>query len=83
MVKAVTDDERTAIELAAATYRYPAAREAQALEQLGLTPTRFWALVNRLIDRPDVIAAYPTETARLRRLRDARRRQRSPRMSQP
>lgn len=73
----MTDTEHTAIQLAAATYRYPAQREADALEQLGLTPTRFWALVHRLIDRPDVLAAYPADVHRLRRLRDARRRQRA------
>lgn len=71
--KAVTDDERAVIELAAASFRYPAVREARALEELGLTPTKFWALVHHLIDRPDVVAAMPVETARLRRLRDRRR----------
>lgn len=73
----MTEDERTAIELAAAPYRYPAVRETHALERLGLTPTRFWALVHRLVDRPDVVAEYPVETARLRRLRDGRRAVRS------
>ena len=69
----MTDDERAVIELAAAAFRYPAVREARALEQLGLTPTKFWAQVNHLIDRPDVVAEMPMEAARLRRLRDRRR----------
>lgn len=69
----MTDDERTAIRLAAAHYRYPAVRDQHALEQLGLSATRYWALVNRLIDRPDVEAEMPMETHRLRRLRDQRR----------
>lgn len=73
----MTDDERTALQLAAATYRYPARREADALDQLDLTPTRYWALVGRLLERPDVEVAMPTEVRRLRRLRDARRRQRA------
>ena len=70
--EAMTDDERTAIRLAATPYRWPAVRETHALEQLRLTPSKFWALVHRLIDRPDVVAEMPMECARLRRLRDAR-----------
>lgn len=73
----MTDDEHTAIRLAAATYAHPAVRETHALEQLGMTPTRFWQYVHGLIERPDALAAYPVEVRRLQRLRDARRRQRS------
>lgn len=64
--------EHMALRLAAATYRYPARREEDALHLVGLRPTPFWALVHRLLDRADVEAAYPREVARLRRLRDAR-----------
>lgn len=73
----MTDDERTAIRLATAHYAHPAVRETHALEQLDLTPTRFWALVHRLIDRSDVVAEMPMESGQLRRLRAARRRHRS------
>lgn len=72
----MTDDERTALRLAASTYRHPAVRESHALEQLGLTPTRYWALVHGLLERPDVLVEMPTEVRRLQRLRAARRRQR-------
>ena len=75
----MTDAEHIAIQLAAATYAHPAVRETHALEQLGMTPTRFWQHVHALIDRPDVLATYPTEVRRLQRLRDARRQQRCPR----
>jgi hypothetical protein len=43
------------------------------LEHLGLTPTRYWALVDHLLGRPDVEAVMPVEVRRLRRMRDARR----------
>jgi hypothetical protein len=76
---AITVREHKAIQLAAATYRYPAAREADVLELLGWSPTVFWAVVHALIDRPDVLAAYPIECRRLQRLRESRRRQRSAR----
>jgi hypothetical protein len=74
---AMTVREHQAIRLAAATYRYPGARDTAILEQLGWSPTVFWAVVHALIERPDVITEYPMECRRLQRLRDARRRQRS------
>ena len=65
------------IRLAAATYRYPARRESDVLELLGMTPATFWRHVNVLIDRPEALAAFPQEVRRLQRLRDARRRARA------
>lgn len=51
----LTDREKGILRLAAATYKYPAARERQAAEEFQLTPVRFWQEVNRLTDHP---AAY-------------------------
>ena len=68
----LTDRERHALTLAATPYRYPAVRDAQALEQLGLSPTGFWLLVDGLLDRPDALKAMPSAVRRLRRLREAR-----------
>lgn len=73
----LSDDDALAIRLAAATYRYPAKRESDVLELLGMTPATFWRHVNVLIDRPEALAAYPRECRRLQRLRDARRRARA------
>jgi hypothetical protein len=72
----MTDDERIAIRLAAAHYRWPAVRDAEVREQLGMTPTRFWQVVGALIVRADVVAEMPVECARLRRLHESRRRER-------
>lgn len=77
--RSVTDHERTALTLAATHYRHPAVRETHALEQLGLTPTRYWALVDRLLDRADVEMEMPAEVRRLRRVREAREQRRSSR----
>ena len=73
----MTDDERTAITLAAAHYRYAAIRETRALEQLGMPASRYWQFVDSLIDRADVVAEMPVEVNRLRRLREARAKARS------
>lgn len=68
----LTDDERMALEIAATPYRHPAIRDSHVLEQLGLTPTRYWATVDALLDRPDALAEMPAVVLRLRRLREAR-----------
>lgn len=69
---ALTNRERLALELAATPHRYPAFREARALDELGLTPTSYWHLVDTLLDRADALAAMPAAVRRLRSLREAR-----------
>ena len=69
---ALSDHERLALELAATPYRYPAIREARALDELGLTPTSYWLLVGTLLDRPDALEEMPAAVARLRRVREKR-----------
>ena len=69
----LSDADRTALELAGATYKYPAVRETHAREQLGLGPVEFWARVNALLDDPAAEAELPLVVRRLRRMRAARR----------
>ena len=73
----LTVRESMAITLAARRYKHGGAKDSDILDQLGMTPTRFWQYVNALLDRPDVLAAYPSEVKRLQRLRDQRRRARA------
>lgn len=72
----MTVREHMAIALATRHFKFEGARETDAREQLGMSATRFWQYVNALLDRPDVLAAYPREVYRLQRLRDLRRRRR-------
>ena len=58
----LTDRERRALTLAATPFRHPAVRDTRALEELGLSPTRFWALVDGLLDRGDALAAAADAT---------------------
>ncbi|CAB0616687.1 DUF3263 domain-containing protein [Corynebacterium diphtheriae] len=44
----------------------------EAIRELGLTPVRYYQMLNVAIDDPTVIAEYPLLTARLRRRRDTR-----------
>jgi len=78
----LTAADRTALELAGATYKYAAVRESHAREQLGLGPVEFWQRVNALLDDPAAEAELPLVVRRLRRMRSARRDARSARRLQ-
>lgn len=55
------------------------AKEHQVLAALGLSWTRYWQILNALIDHPAALAADPATITRLRRLREQRRGRRMPR----
>lgn len=75
----LTVRDHMTLQLAAAPYKYPGARETDAHDLVGMSPVVFHRHVNELLDHPGALAAYPLEVKRLRRLRDARRRVRSQR----
>ena len=58
-------------------WRRPGAKETAIRDQFGVTPTRYYQVLNALVDRPDALAADPLLVRRLRRLRLARQRTRS------
>ncbi|WP_167510495.1 DUF3263 domain-containing protein [Paenarthrobacter nitroguajacolicus] len=68
----MTNEEKAILKLATAPYKYAAAREADATEQFGLTPTQYWQAVNRIIDNPAARAYDPHGTALLIRQRTSR-----------
>ena len=59
-------------------WRQPGAKETAIREQFGVPPTRYYQVLNALVDRPAALAADPLLVRRLRRLRSARRQRRSP-----
>jgi hypothetical protein len=59
-------------------WRSAGAKETAIRERFGVTPTRYYQVLNALVDRPDALAADPLLVRRLRRLRSARRRGRHP-----
>ena len=59
-------------------WRHPGAKETAIREQFGVPPTRYYQVLNALVDRPAALAADPLLVRRLRRLRSARRQRRSP-----
>ena len=59
-------------------WRHAGAKETAIREQFGVPPTRYYQVLNALVDRPAALAADPLLVRRLRRLRTARRQRRSP-----
>ncbi|MBS3940423.1 MAG: DUF3263 domain-containing protein [Actinobacteria bacterium] len=58
-------------------WRYAGAKEQAVKEQFDLSPTRYYQLLNRVIDDEAALAYDPMLVKRLRRLRAARQRQRA------
>ncbi len=58
-------------------WRYAGAKEAAIREQFGLSATRYYQVLNTVIDRPEALAVDPLLVRRLRRMRATRQRQRS------
>jgi hypothetical protein len=61
-------------------WRFAGAKEAAIRERFGMSATRYYQVLNALVDRPEALAADPLLVRRLRRMRAARQRQRSGRV---
>ncbi|MGY1842427.1 DUF3263 domain-containing protein [Modestobacter sp. SYSU DS0875] len=57
-------------------WRFAGAKEAAIRERFGLSATRYYQLLNALVDRPEALAADPLLVRRLRRMRAVRQRAR-------
>jgi hypothetical protein len=77
--QALTDDELAMLELEASWWKHPGAKETFVRERFDISPTVYYARLNRLIDRPEALVAAPLVVRRLQRLREQRRHQRSAR----
>ena len=60
-------------------WKYAGAKEAAVREAFSMSATRYYQVLNALIDKPEALEADPLLVRRLRRLRAARQRQRSAR----
>ena len=60
-------------------WRHAGAKETAIREQFGVPPTRYYQVLNALVDRPEALAADPLLVRRLRRLRASRQRTRAAR----
>ncbi len=60
-------------------WKYAGAKEQAVRDKFDMSSTRYYQVLNALIDRPDALAFDPLLVRRLRRLRSARQRARSAR----
>lgn len=65
--------DRAVLALERQSWPGPGAKERAVRERLGITPTRYYQLLNALLDDPRALAHDPVTVNRLRRLRDERR----------
>jgi Protein of unknown function (DUF3263) len=78
----LTQREREILAFERQWWKYPGLKEQAIHELFGVSPTRYYQLVNRLIDKREALEADPMLVKRLRRLRSGRQRARSaPRLS--
>ncbi len=66
----LSDLDRSLLAFESQWWKQPGAKEQAIRDQLGLTPTRYLQLLNRLIDEPEALAYDPVTVNRLRRLRE-------------
>lgn len=71
--------ERQILEFERQWWKYAGAKEQAIRDLFGLSATRYYQIVNNLIDNPDALAFDPMLVKRLRRMRAARQRARSAR----
>ena len=72
----LTDRDRAILDFERGWWLLPSSKAAAIRDRLDLSPTRYYQVLNRLIDDPAALAHDPLVVHRLRRTRAARRRAR-------
>ena len=75
----LTEREHEVLSFERQWWKYAGAKEQAIRDLFGLSATRYYQLLNALIDRPEALVADPMLVKRLRRLRATRQRTRSAR----
>lgn len=77
----LTDRDRAVLAFERQWWRHAGAKEQAIRERFGISATRYYQVLNALLDRPEAVEYEPQTVNRLRRLRAAR--QRARRKEQP
>ena len=75
----LTERERDVLAFERQWWKYAGAKEQAVKDLFDLSATRYYQVLNALIDRPEALVADPMLVKRLRRLRTTRQRARSAR----
>ena len=78
-IDGLSDRERRILEFERQWWKFAGAKEQAIRETFDLSATRYYQLLNALIDRPQALAYDPMLVKRLQRMRAARQRARSAR----
>ena len=78
-VRALDRREREILAFEGQWWKYAGAKEQAVRELFAMSATRYYQVLNALIDRPEALGADPLLVRRLRRLRASRQRTRSAR----
>jgi hypothetical protein len=76
---ALSDRDRAVLDFERQWWRYAGAKEQAVRELFDMSATRYYQVLNTLLDRPEALAYDPMLVKRLRRLRTTRQRARSAR----
>jgi hypothetical protein len=68
----LTDLERDVLSFERGRWKYAGAKETAIRDRFGLSATRYYQLLNALLDQPEALQHDPQLVLRLRRLRDQR-----------
>ncbi|OQO92749.1 DUF3263 domain-containing protein [Saccharomonospora piscinae] len=60
-------------------WKYAGAKEQAIRDRFGVSPTRYYQILNKLIDKPEAVRADPMLVKRLRKVRASRQRTRAAR----
>ena len=71
---ALTEVDKRILVFESGWWRFPGAKEREILEVFGFPATRYYQLLNELIDRPEALAFDPALVKRLRAQRARRQR---------
>jgi hypothetical protein len=74
--ESLSDRERDVLAFEKQWWRHAGAKEQAIRDRFGLSPTRYYQILNALLDRPAALAEDPVLVQRLRRLRASRTRSR-------
>jgi hypothetical protein len=70
------DQERQVLEFERYWWKYAGAKERAIKDNLGMSATRYYQMLNQIIDMPQALAYDPILVKRLQRLRAFRQRER-------
>lgn len=75
----LSDEQAALLEFEKNWWSLSGSKESEIRERFGISPTRYYQLLNALIDSPDALAHDPLLVKRLRRLRETRQKERTAR----